>query len=1461
MNTMKKAMFGIALMLAGAVGAASSGTLVTFSSTGPDAYPGGAEVVDGEYYALAWAEDAARLVMGTDGTMTEGRVLAKVAVAEGKRCPPVNVKLDDATANACRGGVWGVFLLDTRGSTGGNLTISSATLVANARIEIASEGFLRHARLRSGSPIITEGATDDPAASIATTGYATLADAIAQAADSGDTIRLMKNVTENIAIGKSLVFDGAGHKLTGTVAINSGAAVTITNATFDAAGNSLYAFDIKGGAQVTMTDVTVGGGIWCNVHLNGGSLSGSGITMVGDAVEVSADGSYYTYRGQTVTGAPPFGMDFTNVKGESVAIPFMDIVRETGGETVSLSEPLVRGASLLFVANMPGDGTQTGVTVPSPRFGCYTLDISAPISFLNGETTGWTETTWNEVIDTGSLVLKSIGEDSGMVAVELTLNEDINLGSNEFEFRDANLTVDGDGNALSGTIKYTDNAGLMENIVLGTDSDALLLDMTGVTKPIVIGSGVAVTNVTIKMTEAQATHGTQIVTWNAEGGVSAPANEEGVSIMLVDAQGAPTGGTATLVWDDARGVAYIRQNEARLSGPSHAAPIDTLLTEAIALAADSGDKITLLLDVTADVAIGKSLVFDGAGHKLTGTVAINSGAAVTITNATFDAAGNSLYAFDIKGGAQVTMTDVTVGGGIWCNVHLNGGSLSGSGITMVGDAVEVSADGSYYTYRGQTVTGAPPFGMDFTNVKGESVAIPFMDIVRETGGETVSLSEPLVRGASLLFVANMPGDGTQTGVTVPSPRFGCYTLDISAPISFLNGETTGWTETTWNEVIDTGSLVLKSIGEDSGMVAVELTLNEDINLGSNEFEFRDANLTVDGDGNALSGTIKYTDNAGLMENIVLGTDIDALVIDMRTTSKPVVIGGGVAVTNVTILMTENQATYGAPVFDWDADAIGAGGAPEHDVAVTVTVVDTNGDPVGPSKGVVWDDALGVAYIGPCEARLFGGSIATPIYTTLTNAFALAADGDTVTLFMDGVTLDEKIILPEGTVMFAKGDYDLTVGASAEFSITNLLTTLRSDMDLASIITVKDGWLLDCATDGTTNIYRAAERGVYNVPVVAAGGAPAKAPISVAESWVTANVPNATTVNEVEAKLNEDDPSTGIKRWQSYVLNQTGGVKVSDVAQGSDLVSTTLADPKATAVTKFQVKYSLDRVTMDAATVTAGDIVTDKAGLVLPLNGVTTNAFYKVRVHFIADGGEGEALAETANTIGVLKVDSAEAMTIVAVPWLTLASGEAMTVSNLVRTALLKPGDELCAYDPASGSFRAWELEAGAWKPLQTTTEDGVIAGSDANTMTVVRGAGVWVKRQAPGESPIYLVGEAVTSAVETPLAPADAGKTYTDGSMKPMWNLVANPSVYPTTVQAVLGNNTGDQAVLPTGTVPKIFTYKNGSWGYSSTEAVMEGGVKVGVRPTRNTEVTEIPAGTGFWYLNFKTDGTGKINW
>ena len=196
------------------------------------------------------------------------------------------------------------------------------------------------------------------------------------------------------------------------------------------------------------------------------------------------------------------------------------------------------------------------------------------------------------------------------MAVGLTLNEDIDLGANEFEFRNGNLTVDGNGNALSGTIKYTDNAGKIENIEMGVDGGAaLVLDMTGVTKPIELGSGVAASNVVIKMTAEQATQGTPVVTWDAGNGVTAPENEEGVTVKLVDgATGAPvidesTGEqkTAELEWDDELGLAYIGPCEARLTGPTHEKPIYTSLADAIYRAEQSGDTVTLLTNVTVGV--------------------------------------------------------------------------------------------------------------------------------------------------------------------------------------------------------------------------------------------------------------------------------------------------------------------------------------------------------------------------------------------------------------------------------------------------------------------------------------------------------------------------------------------------------------------------------------------------------------------------------------------------------------------------------------------------------------------------------------------------------------------------------------------------------------------------------------------------------------------------------------------
>ena len=197
---------------------------------------------------------------------------------------------------------------------------------------------------------------------------------------------------------------------------------------------------------------------------------------------------------------------------------------------------------------------------------------------------------------------------------------------------------------------------MLEDIELGTDDEALILDMTGVTNPIEFGSDVTVANVVIYMTAEQVTAGTPVITWDAEGG--APANEAGVTVAIVDAQGQPTGDEADLIWDDDLGIAYIGPCEARLTGPTHNTPIYTTFVNAIALAAESGDTVTLLTNVTASVTIAKDLALAGA-YTITGTTKVNAGATVTISDVAFDAAGD-LYALDVVGaGTSVAVSDVT----------------------------------------------------------------------------------------------------------------------------------------------------------------------------------------------------------------------------------------------------------------------------------------------------------------------------------------------------------------------------------------------------------------------------------------------------------------------------------------------------------------------------------------------------------------------------------------------------------------------------------------------------------------------------------------------------------------------------------------------------------------------------------------------------------------------------------
>ena len=872
--------------------------------------------------------------------------------------------------------------------------------------------------------------------------YETLFAAV-RAAQDGYTVELLADREESVTINKSITLEGE-HKITGTINIDENAAVAMRELTIDANG-VIYAVNISGGGSVDMQGVTVGGGQWCNIHLNNGRLTGSGITMTGDQIVVAADGQSYTYRGETHNAdEAPWGLDVTKVPGKTLNVPYMDIVRENGTDVITLTDQLTPAGSILFVANMPEDETLTGVTLPA-RFCSYTLTLDADIDFFGGAekpVTGWTVGNWNNFIDTGAIVLEALDEDPVEVPVELTLNEDVDLGANTFEFRYPNLVIDGDGNTVSGTVKYTDDAGVLENVVLGADGAPLVIDMTEVTEmPVSLGSGVDIANVVIDLTAEQTALGAPVFAWSTDEGDVAPSHEN-ISIRVED-----HAGEGSLVWDEEMGVAYFGPCEARLTGPTHETPIYTSFAGALAAAANEGDTITLLMDlsnVSGTVHIYKSVVLDGAGHKVTAAPVPEHGyrnvvsawggskvllkletGDITLRNITIDGHETHAYTFLVSAdNSSVKLTTENVRllhGGELCG-DANGDALTdgagyGAAIHINNGAAIVVSNGFYACTggEGETIpTGVFPFTGILVDENGG-------DVKFELTGDPNSVANVDI-GNDLLLVgmplAIDPDDAQDMldYMKVPS-RFIPYTLTLGDGDSSSFAHTfTGASPLGWNDIIEYGkeimdvSTTMGYEGLDKNSTPVEVGLLTDTVLPA-LFTFADTNFTVNGNGNALSGEIKYTDNAGSIENIVLGTDENPLTLDMTGVSNlPVALGGDIDVANIVLKLTQEQTEAGTPVFVWDTEDV----APVHE-QVTIQVGGSEDD----DAELIWDEEMGLAYIGPCEARLTGPTHAMPLYTTLAAAVAAAQTDDRITL-LSNVANAGEIAMTSGATFDGAG---------------------------------------------------------------------------------------------------------------------------------------------------------------------------------------------------------------------------------------------------------------------------------------------------------------------------------------------------------------------------------------------------------------------------------------------------------
>lgn len=225
---------------------------------------------------------------------------------------------------------------------------------------------------------------------------------------------------------------------------------------------------------------------------------------------------------------------------------------------------------------------------------------------------------------------------------------------------------------------------------------------------------------------------------------------------------------------------------------------------------------------------------------------------------------------------------------------------------------------------------------------------------------------------------------------------------------------------------------------------------------------------------------------------------------------------------------------------------------------------------------------------------------------------------------------------------------------------------------------------------------------------------------------------------------------------------------------------------------------------------------------------------------------GVALADVESvvaTIEVRAITSSLTNTIVAIPGLDLATGDALAISNLVKTTNLAAGDKLVAFD--GNTYETWVLsETGGkhWvKTAQKITISAVAVeentGTPASLYTMPVGKGIWLSRTASGtSSPFYVYAQQPATTSTTVAAKETA--------------LVGNPT-QSNRIPTIATPEEGDQVVVPKSGMPVTYTYKGSSWKVQS-----------GWSGETTASLPTIPAGTGFWYVSNSNSVNGvTISW
>lgn len=202
--------------------------------------------------------------------------------------------------------------------------------------------------------------------------------------------------------------------------------------------------------------------------------------------------------------------------------------------------------------------------------------------------------------------------------------------------------------------------------------------------------------------------------------------------------------------------------------------------------------------------------------------------------------------------------------------------------------------------------------------------------------------------------------------------------------------------------------------------------------------------------------------------------------------------------------------------------------------------------------------------------------------------------------------------------------------------------------------------------------------------------------------------------------------------------------------------------------------------------------------------------------------------ESSNTFGILRVDSSDPVTVVAVPWLAAGGGD-IAVTDVVKTANLHNGDKLNYYNGTD--YDQWVLSDGVW-----TVVNKVGAGEGRTAPAgLKRGNAIILERYGEIGSCFYLYGQYESAAADATVLPANA------------YSLIAPPKTESQSGTIALSSATwtgitpADHIILPNGNQLDWSTTEN-AWGKKTYSGPTDW------TGTWSTDDAVIPMGQGVWF-------------